>query len=225
MRKFIAAILVFMMSVFVAVGADKATANVYFKDGSVMENVTIKVPFGDLSIMEDGKFQKFKMMDISHVVLWHPENPDNVCLIVPLRIGVFYHKDNRTEYGDNAWFAIHSAGGHLMYAILYTDVKVKKKGIKVKYKEGYPSPYFLIKDDRETAWRLPESGRRGTVSDWIKMFLADDEVLCAGVNEKGYWRPGEKPGKYWTYWDSPSTYEKICVDYTPGRKASAPAGE
>jgi len=225
MRKFIAAIFVMLAAALAAAGADKASANVYFKDGTVKENVTIKVPFGAVPIMEDGKFHKFPVRDISHIVLWHPENPENVCLLAPLRIGVFYHKDNRKEYGDTAWFAVHSAGDNLMHAIIYTDVKVKKKGIKVKFRDGYPSPYFLIKGDREIAWRLPESGRRGTVADWVKAFLADDEVLCAGVNEKGYWRPGEKPGKYWTYWDGPLMYEKICTDYTPGRKAGQPASE
>ncbi|MDE6127018.1 MAG: hypothetical protein K2G30_08685 [Muribaculaceae bacterium] len=213
--------IVLLTSVLFAAGADKALANVYFRDGSVKENVTIKVPSSGLQIQIDGKFQGFPMKEISHVVLWHQQNRDNVCLVVPMRIGVFYHKDDRTELGDYGWFAVHSAGEHLMHAILYTDVKVKKNGIKVKYREGYPSPYFLIKNDREIAWRLPESGRRGTVAEWVRKFLADDEVLCAGVDGKGYWCPGEKPGKYWTYWDGPVMYEKICADYTPGRKASS----
>ena len=75
MRKFIAAIFVMLAAALAAAGADKASANVYFKDGTVKENVTIKVPFGAVPIMKDGKFHKFPVRDIGHIVLWHPENP------------------------------------------------------------------------------------------------------------------------------------------------------
>lgn len=199
------------------VAKNNARADVFMKDGTVKENVEIKLPKGwdkSLKIKVDSKEETLRSEDVGYFVLWHDENPEQKAEIRSVGIGEYNHKKDKAERRDNkGWMAVCAQGDYLSYLVWFNKIKLTKGSIKYEIDDN--SHYFLKKDS-EHAFRIPLNlmqPRR--TRDWLKAFLADDQELAERITDKGYFdkkNPYHQGNNY-----NPFLFEQIAEDYNPQR--------
>lgn len=207
----------FILAAAVCAAKNDARATITMKNGTVKENVEIKLPKGwdsKLKIKSGNTEETLPADSVDHFLLWHNDNPEQKAVIKYLGVGRYNRKKDESTPNDyKVWMSLRSAGDHLSYWISFNKIKLKSNAIK--YEIGSDTHYFL-KRGAEYAIMIPVNPMfMGRTNNWLKAFLRDDPELVKNITDKGYTSRKQAYHQGTNY--NPFLLEEIAVDYNPKR--------
>lgn len=207
----------------IAFAKDNVRADIYFINGSVLENIELKMPgswYEKVEYFIDGKKHKIHADSINHLLLYHADYPERKAYLSRNPIGKYDFKKNEiNDFKAKNWQVLESAGEHLLYWVSFWKVKVGKDGFTFNlgaYEGARTTPYYFQKPTDPIAFNIPSNFyRAGATRDWLVNYLADDPEIVKRISEKGYFSKKQSDFLRNGSAANPFYYEDIAVDYNP----------
>lgn len=204
---------------------NEARADIYFANGTTLENIELKLPgswYEKVEYFIDGKKHKIHADSIDHILLYHVDYPDKKAYLRRNSIGKYdFDKNEVIDWKAKNWQFLESAGEHLAYWVSFWKVKVGKNGFSFNvgaYEGARTTPYYFQKPSDPIAFNIPSNFYRpGATRDWLTKYLADDPVIVERITEKGYFSKKQSDFLRHGSAANPFYYEEIAVDYTPNK--------
>lgn len=221
--KKLAVIIVCLLMVTIANAKNDVRADIYFANGTTLENIELKLPgswYEKVEYFVDGKKHKIHADSIDHILLYHIEAPERKAYLRWNPIGKFDNKKNEIiDWKAKNWQVLEAAGDHLAYWVSFWKVKVGKKDFTFNvgaYEGARTTPYYFQKPSDPIALNIPSNFYRpGATRDWLAAYLADDPELVERISEKGYFSKKQSDFLRHGTAANPFYYEDIAVDYNP----------
>lgn len=222
MKKTIALILCLICAI-AALAKNDARADIFFVNGTKLENVEIKLPgswHDTVEYLIDKKKHKIHVDSVDHLLLYHAEFPERKAYLKRNYIGKYDEKkDEVIDWKAKNWQMLEAAGDHLLYWVSFWKVKVGKDGFTFSlgaYQGTYRTPYYFQKPTDAIALNIPSNFYRpGATRDWLKVYLADDPDIVQCISEKGYFSKKQSDFLRHGTAANPFYYEDIAMDYNP----------
>lgn len=214
---------IFLLTLLPAFAKSDARADIYFVNGSKLENIELKFPgswYEKVEYFIDGKKHKIHADSIDHILLYHIDAPERKAFLRHNSIGKYdFKKNEMIDWKAKNWQVLEAAGDHLAYWVSFWKVKVGKDGFTFNlgaYEGARTTPYYFQKPTDPIAYNIPSNFYRpGATRDWLVQYLADDPDIVQRLTEKGYFSKKQKDFLRHGTAANPFYYEDIAVDYNP----------
>lgn len=216
-------ILTIIFIAIIAFAKNDARADIYFNNGTVLENIELKLPgswYEKVEYFLDGKKHKIHADSIDHMLLYHVDFPERKAYLKWNSIGKFdFSKNELIDFKAKNWQVLESAGENLLYWVSFWKVKVGKNGFTFNvgaYEGAYTTPYYFQKPTDPIALNIPSNFyRAGVTRNWLINYLADDPEIVERISEKGYFSKKQSDFLRHGTAANPFYYEEIAIDYNP----------
>lgn len=216
-------LIVITFTAFTINAKNNARADIFFVNGTVLENIELKCPrswYDKVEYFIDGKKHKIHADSIDHMLLYHVDYPENKAYLRRNAIGKYdFAKNELIDWKAKNWQFLETAGEHLLYWVSFWKVKLGKKGFTFSvgaYEGTYTTPYYFKKPTDPIALNIPSNFYKpGATRDWLIQYLADDPEIVKCISEKGYFSKKQSDFLRHGSAANPFYYEDIAVDYNP----------
>lgn len=206
-----------------AYAKNNARADIYFNNGTVLENIELKLPgswYEKVEYFIEGKKKQIHADSINHILLYHVDYPERKAYLQWNPIGKYDFKKNEiNDFKAKNWQVLESAGEHLLYWVSFWKVKVGKDGFTFNvgaYEGARTTPYYFQKPKDPIAFNIPSNFYRpGATREWLVQYLSDDPDMVERITEKGYFSKRQSDFLRHGSAANPFYYEDIAVDYNP----------